>query len=574
MGVKTLLDMTEIKKLPAEKQKELLNVIETNGEKYNIYPLSAEQMQMWFLYMFAPDVPCYNCLMVMELKREVSDEALREAIGKVIRRNDILHTVYLSLQGKVFQSILNETEYDIPYETLAAEGEEAEKMIHSKLSRPFKLSSEIPVRVIRHKDRLFIVKHHIANDGWSDGIFVHDLKEALYGRCGDKKEYQYIDYCRWQKEYMKGSEYNSQLAFWKDYLKDNSGYLDLPLDRPRGKIQGHNGAAKRLDVSEELYRKLDTVKKAHHTTMYNLILAAWFITLYYFTGQPRINIGTPVLNRLKPEFQNIAGCFIHTAAVSCIVDENETIGDFIDRVRKNIDDVLSAQSVPIDQVINELDIERSLSFSPLYQVFFSFQSKTLICRDENDYNDESNEFFEVEPVGMEKVEFVQNDIDIVGIESGGAITIDAAYNTEIFNEETISFLLDKYCSVLEKIAENGELSVGTTAFEKHSHTPSEMEEVTPAAPDGSEDEIAASVREIWEQVLDSHSFTNDQNFFDVGGNSMNCLELMERINSEFGCELSIADLFIYNTVSQTSEYIRSLTAADQKESQAVGGMMF
>lgn len=566
--------MTEIKKLPAEKQKELLNVIETNGEKYNIYPLSAEQMQMWFLYMFAPDVSCYNCLMVMKLKREVSDEALREAIGKVIRRNDILHTVYLSLQGKVFQSILNESEYDIPYETLETDDGYAEKLIHNKLSRPFKLSSEIPVRVLRHKDRLFIVKHHIANDGWSDGIFVHDLKEALYGRDADKKEYQYIDYCRWQEKYMESSEYNKQLAFWKDYLKDNSGYLELPLDRPRGKIQEHSGAAKRLVVSDELYRKLDTVKKAHHTSMYNLTLAAWFITLYYFTGQPRINIGTPVLNRLKPEFQNISGCFIHTAAVSCIVDESETIGDLIDRVRKNIDDVLSAQSVPIDQVINELDIERSLSFSPLYQVFFSFQSKTLICRDENDYNDESNEFFEIEPVGMQKAVIVQNDIDIVGIETGGAMTIDAAYNTAIFNEETISFLLDKYCLVLEKIAEDSGLSVSSAGFEMHRNTPAESEDITPADACGSGDEIAASVREIWEQVLDSRSFTNDQNFFDVGGNSMNCLELMERINSEFGCELSIADLFVYNTVSQTSEYIMSLISVNQNDSQAVGGMMF
>ncbi|MCM1231346.1 MAG: condensation domain-containing protein [Ruminococcus flavefaciens] len=572
-----MFDMTKIKMLSAEKQKELLNAIETNGEKYNIYPLSAEQQQMWFLYMLAPDVPCYNCLMVLNLKKDIDDEKLKEAFGGVIRKHDILHTIYISLQGKVFQSVLGENEYDIPYETVPADGSKAEEQLYEAMYRPFKLQSEIPIRALRQNNRLYIVKHHIALDGWSDGIFVHNFREMLYGEGSEKSIYQYADYCHWQNSYMKSSEYSRHLDFWKEYLKGNKGYLNLPLDSPRGKLQGHKGASKRLVISDELYNKLSLMKTANHTSMYNITLAAWFITLYHFTGQSLINIGTPVANRMKPEFQNIFGCFMHTAAVSCNITDDETADSLISRLRKNMDDILAAQSVPFDRIINELDIERSLSFSPLYQVFYSFQSKTLICRDESDYTDENNEFFEVEPVGMQKVQFVQNDMDILGIDSNGTMTMDIAYNTEIFREDTISFLLENYGCVLEKIAENSTATISALNFSR-----SDRENNVPAdEPENvntntASDDIDMSIRKIWEQVLDSTSFSDNQNFFDVGGNSMNCLELMDRLNSEFDCELSIADLFTYNTISMTAEHIRELKNVNtvKDSEQPVIGMMF
>lgn len=566
-----------IKKYSPEERRKLVEFIEENGEKYNVYHLSSEQMRMWYLYRINKKIPYYNCIFKIRLKKDVDDNTLKNALKTVTDKYDILHTVYISVNGKVFQAVLPSGEYDISYQRL----ESSENSIITECANKiFDLENEIPIRFFRYSDELYTVIHHIANDGWSEGLFLKDLDTALSGEdIADAHMPQYTDYCSWQVEHFGSDEFCKSLEFWKNYLDGKDQLTNFPLDRPRGTFQSFNGSNSRIIIENELYADIKKFAVENNITLYNLTLAAWILTLMKFTGQSQINIGTPVANRTLPDLQKIIGCFVNTVVVSSNAADDMPVGEFILKLRDNINEVLKHQDVPFDQVVNAVGAQRAMNYMPLMQVMYSLQSKSLVASMEGLEN--GFESFEIKPVENFNVEYVQNDMDIVGIETDELMAMTISYNTDLFNRETIEKLLENYLLMLQSIVSDSTVSFDSFELdfskEKTEENSAETADSTgkPKQTGMNAGEVKSSVRELWESVLGTSSFGNDINFFDVGGNSLNSLELMEMLNERFNAEFSIAELFMYNTVDQMSDYIYSLTGSvPESGAEQINDLMF
>jgi amino acid adenylation domain-containing protein len=96
----------------------------------------------------------------------------------------------------------------------------------------------------------------------------------------------------------------------------------------------------------------------------------------------------------------------------------------------------------------------------------------------------------------------------------------------------------------------------------------------PAAPRSSGSALEESIARIWCQALNSPSVGLDQNFFDVGGNSINLVEVHAGLQSLLGREFSITDLFSHATVRSLATHFalpqtadRATTAAARAERQ-------
>ena len=264
--------------LSAEQRKKLAERLETDGKLYNVYPLSSEQMKMWYFYRLAPGLSYYNCGLKLKLLKALDGSTLTAAFGKVIEMHEILHTIYIAVEGKIFQAVLNKENYSVPYENITEMPDNEEKALY--INRPFKLESELPLRIVRNGDDIYIIIHHIAYDGWSSGIFISSLYNALKGNTAEHGDTtQYVDYCLWQRDYLSGSNSEQALDFWKSYLKGNPGFLDLPLDRERGAVQSFSGANKSIDIGKELYSELHSLAQSLGVTMFALTMALWLIAM-------------------------------------------------------------------------------------------------------------------------------------------------------------------------------------------------------------------------------------------------------------------------------------------------------
>ncbi|MBU2098954.1 MAG: amino acid adenylation domain-containing protein, partial [Gammaproteobacteria bacterium] len=74
--------------------------------------------------------------------------------------------------------------------------------------------------------------------------------------------------------------------------------------------------------------------------------------------------------------------------------------------------------------------------------------------------------------------------------------------------------------------------------------------VVPAPTVDVPDTIESSIISVWKQVLGDAKIDPTTNFFDVGGHSLKALTLVDTLQSQFGYELSVADVFEFPTPRQ------------------------
>lgn len=68
------------------------------------------------------------------------------------------------------------------------------------------------------------------------------------------------------------------------------------------------------------------------------------------------------------------------------------------------------------------------------------------------------------------------------------------------------------------------------------------------------------VRQAWAEVLDRATVPDDVNFFELGGDSLLLIVLLERLNAMTGRDLEAADLFQHSTVRAQVELLTSPAA--------------
>lgn len=70
-----------------------------------------------------------------------------------------------------------------------------------------------------------------------------------------------------------------------------------------------------------------------------------------------------------------------------------------------------------------------------------------------------------------------------------------------------------------------------------------------------------AVAGIWQDVLGVHQLGIDDNFFDVGGDSLRIVAIRGRLEAEFGRQLSVAEVFQYATIRQLAQHLEAGPAA-------------
>src|SRR5262249_32661223 len=177
-------------------------------------------------------------------------------ISEVVRRHEVLRTVFPAREGKPVQEIRRAGETELPIVDLRGlVSEEREvavrRMVEAEAGRGFDLGTGPVLRVmlgkLEEQDHvLMVTMHHIVSDGWSAVIWTKELA-ALYAAYGrgegsplSELELQYVDFAVWQREWLEGELLEAQMRYWREQLAGLSA-LELPTDRMRGKVGSNRG---------------------------------------------------------------------------------------------------------------------------------------------------------------------------------------------------------------------------------------------------------------------------------------------------------------------------------------------
>ena len=252
-----------------------------------VLPLSFAQQRLWFLHRWEPGNAYYNVPFSLRITGNVNITALGESLNEIIRRHESLRTTFIEVDGKPLQQIA--LDFDLKLALVELSEEEAYLKLAcltgEEVRRPFDLARDLPVRatVYRLSEEehvLIVVMHHIVTDGWSMGVFFHELS-VLYGAFSEGRpsplpdlSIQYMDFAVWQRKRLEGDILENQLNYWGRQL-DGVGTFELPTDRPRPPIQTFSGAVWSFSLTPELCERLRSLGRRENATMFITLLAAF-----------------------------------------------------------------------------------------------------------------------------------------------------------------------------------------------------------------------------------------------------------------------------------------------------------
>ena len=421
--------------------------------------LSYAQQRLWFFDQMQPGLAIYNIPAAIRLRGPLNVGALDGALREIVRRHEVLHARFISVDGEPQQVIASAENLRPAF--VDSNGYDTEDLIELEAEHPFDLSHG-PVRatLLRQNDQssvLLLTVHHIASDGWSGDIFIREIA-ALYrayeaGEPSPLTELpvQYGDYAVWQREWLNGLVLQEQLNYWKEQLASAPAVMELPADRVRRGVQSHRGGSEHMELSSELRARLEELSRHEGVTLFMTLLAAWQMLLHRYTNQQDIVVGTPIAGRTRGEVEGLIGFFVNTLVLRTEISGELSFRELLKRVREVCLGAYSNQDLPFEKLVEELQPERTLSHNPLFQVFFN---KFSVATQQLELPGVATELLLPAELGA------KFDLSLYVIEQDDANRLELTYNADLFGAERIVEMLEQYNDLLRQILDepNGELA--------------------------------------------------------------------------------------------------------------------
>jgi amino acid adenylation domain-containing protein len=443
-----------------------LAVNSTNETITPIHPdgdltVSFAQARLWFLDRLDGASATYNIPVSLQLFGTLNLTALEMAVKTIVRRHQVLRTHFELINDAPIQIINNDLSVNIPIVDLQqlSEPEQSAKVKQLAIDesqQPFDLAMAPLVRVILIQRStishvLLITMHHIISDGWSMGVFINEFSELYGDICANKSTQlpvltiQYADFAHWQKQWLTGAVLDKQLNYWKQLLTGAPPLLELPTDRPRPSIQGFAGDFVEFRLEPGLSQQLNSLSKKSGTTMFMTMLAAFATLLSRYSGQDDIVIGSPIANRNRNETEPLIGFFVNTLVLRTKLQQNPTFLELLETVKQMTLDAYEHQDLPFEKLVEELQPERSLSYSPLFQVMFEMENTPMGKLDLPE--------LQIAPLELDNIN-AKFDLTLSIQESESGLECGWEYKTDLFDRSSIDRMAVNFQTLLLSIVAN------------------------------------------------------------------------------------------------------------------------
>src|SRR5436305_1995307 len=305
------------------------------------------------------------------------------------------------------------------------------------------------VRLGEDEHAFLFTVHHIASDGWSEGVLRRELS-ALYAAAlaGEPSPLaplplQYADFAAWQRAWPEGA-LAAQLAHWKERLAGTPA-LDLPADRPRPPVASFRGDSLRLDLPPALTDALRRLARRGRATAFITGRAVWHALLQRHSGQTDFAIGTPVANRTRPELEPLIGVFLNMLALRTDGGGDPSFAELLARVRHTALAAYDHADIPFERIVDEVNVERDRSRPPLVQTMLALNSTPRVPL--------TLRGLAVEPLDL-SARVSRFDLSLALSEQGGELGGGLEYSTDLFDRTSMERLAGHFLRLLAAAADD------------------------------------------------------------------------------------------------------------------------
>ncbi|MEQ4299807.1 amino acid adenylation domain-containing protein [Plantactinospora sp. B6F1] len=474
-----------------EQQAKLIAVPEDDGPpivqvgRTGPLPLSFGQRRLWFLDRLEPGNTEWVAPLFVRLGPEVEQSTVRRALDALTGRHAILRTRYVEDGGEPRQVV--DPPGPVELRVVEAAAADLETVFRAEFERGFDLATgpvwrallvrfpgtptptpptsvRIPAtagRVPAGESVLLLTLHHIACDGWSSVVLERELRElcaaAVAGRAPELPELpiQYPDFASWQQGWLTEEVLAAELAYWRRTL-DGLGPLDLPTDRPRPARRDPRGALAPFTIPPALAGAIRDLGRRYGASPYMTMLTAFSTLLARYAGRWDVAVGTPVAGRNRPELEDMVGFFLNSLVLRPKLTAGMRFGEALEATREVCRAAFAHQTLPFERLVDDLQPDRDMSRTPLFQVAFDLHDEGL-----------TGGAVQADDLAAftEAWQIAKTDLTLfVRVQADGTMLGALEYATALFDRGTVDRMGGHLVRLLRAVTTDPELRLGAVDF--------------------------------------------------------------------------------------------------------------
>ena len=428
------------------------------------YPLSHGQRRLWILSQIEETSSAYNMPASLLLNGPFDTKSFTDALQALVDRHESLRTKFVVVNDEPRQIIdshadIGVEEVDLTEE--AAPESRAQEIAKEHASRAFDLANGplIRVSVLKLDDRRHVLLfnvHHIVADEWSMGLLVQEIttlyEAILEGRTVELGDLpiQYKDYAAWQHEALQSTASEEERAFWLTQFSTLPPVLELPTDGHRPPVKTFRGSSVSHTLDADTSGRLVSFSKENEASLFMTLVTAVNVLLLRYSEQDDFTIGLPVAGRSNADLEGLIGFFINTLPFRAQIDPTSTLKDLLAHTRDQMTECLDHQMYPSDRLIDELDLRRDVSRTPLYDVTVTLQNV--------DPYTFSLPGVSVSPF-VEDYDMSKFDLSFNFQETGSGLRMDISYNSDLFLRERIERMTGHFEQLMKNLLDDAAAEV-------------------------------------------------------------------------------------------------------------------
>lgn len=434
-----------------EAKKDVLRRLLQERSARKATPFSSAQQRLWLLDAMDPASCQYNIAALIRARGPLDVALLERCLAALASRHECLRARFKpGADGNPVQEIDASMALDISREALepglGIEGGEARLVAFAR--EPFDLKAgpcwRCRIAQVDADTRLVgLVFHHIIADGWSLNLFWKELV-VLYRNGGDASSLdaapaRYSDFVEEERRWQSGAVATEMTRYWAERLDGVPSLLELPWDRAREPLGSFQGRRVELSLDAGSVLGLEALARDSRCTLFALLMSAYRILLYRYSGQEDFCVGYPVANRESSRFARSFGLFINTLVHRARIDDSLSFVEFMKQAHGEIREDLIRQALPFSTLLGAAKVERNPSFNPLFQAMLIMQNASK----------------KRETVGAVAMELDELDIGVakfdLTIEANriaGGLKLVFEYNSRLFDADSIERMVASYAEIL------------------------------------------------------------------------------------------------------------------------------
>ena len=346
-----------------------------------IFPISPGQSRFWFLKHLIEDQTTANSTISVSIQGTIRLDSLETAVRKIATRHEALRTSFFMNENQkpvqaisetsrlYLERIINadESQVALEFENLKTHVYDIE---HGECMRL------IHLRITPTENYLLIGSHHIIMDGISLEVFLNDLQKAYNGQNLSDQVYQYSDYSEKLRQDLACGAMQEEMKYWKSELANPLPALPLlpfAATKNRTTLLRYEHISASHSIDSKVAKQIENTCQKLKANVFHYYLAVFEVLLFKLFGHSDVCIGMADSNRWNDQVAKSIGMYLNLLPLRFHLDAKQSFEGVLKDTRRKAYLAMSNSRLPFDILLDNVESERSTTFSPLFQAFINYR---------------------------------------------------------------------------------------------------------------------------------------------------------------------------------------------------------